>query len=89
MSNPISWTANENDTLTASVARTLTRRISQAVTDLRIHSHGGGLVLSGQAASHYVKQMVQQAVMNATGAVIVANEIEVVGRRRPPQDRDQ
>lgn len=75
-------TADHDVALSASVVLTLADRISQPVEDLRIHSQGGGLVLKGRVRSHYVKQVVQQVVMEASQTSILANEIEVVGRRR-------
>lgn len=76
-------TADHDEALSASVVLALAGRISRPVEDLRIHSRGGGLVLKGRVRSHYIKQMVEQVVMDASDGSILANELEVVGRRRP------
>ena len=53
-------------------------RVSRRVRNLRLACSDGGLVLRGQAPSFYVKQMAQQAVMEATDMPILANKIEVM-----------
>jgi hypothetical protein len=47
------------------------------VRDLRLEVQGEGLVLRGQVSSYYDKQLAQQAVLEAGGVVLLANEIEV------------
>jgi len=47
------------------------------VTDFHVLPSGGGIVLRGLTRTYYLKQLVQQAVMNMIDLPIVANEIEV------------
>jgi hypothetical protein len=47
------------------------------VRDLRLELRGDGLILHGQACSYYAKQLAQQAVLEAGGLTLLANEIEV------------
>jgi hypothetical protein len=53
------------------------QRVSRRVRALKLGFDGGGIVLRGWAPSFYIKQMAQQAVMEATDLPIRANEIEV------------
>ena len=52
-------------------------QLNGRVRDLRLLVRGRGLVLQGRSATYYAKQLVQHAVMEATGLPILANEIEV------------
>ena len=52
-------------------------RLSGRVHDLRVVARDDGLVLQGRAHTYYAKQLVQQAVMEASPLPIRANEIEV------------
>jgi hypothetical protein len=52
-------------------------RVSRRIRNLRLVCGEDGLVLRGQAPSFYVKQIAQQAVMEATDMPISANEIAV------------
>jgi hypothetical protein len=52
-------------------------RLSGRVRHLGLAMRNGGLVLRGHTSTYYAKQMVQQAIMEATDLPIVANEIEV------------
>jgi len=47
------------------------------VRDLRLELRGGGLILHGRTGSYYAKQLAQQAVLEAGGLTLLANEIEV------------
>jgi len=54
------------------------RQLQGRLRHLALERHGDGLVLRGQAATYYVKQMAQHIVMKASAEPILANEIEVV-----------
>jgi len=47
------------------------------VRDLRLELRGAGLILSGRTTSYYVKQLAQQAILEAGEMPLLANEIEV------------
>lgn len=47
------------------------------VRDLRLEVRGAGLILCGRTTSYYAKQLAQQAVLEAGGLTLLANEIEV------------
>jgi hypothetical protein len=59
------------------LAANVLHRLSSRVLDLCLAWRGGGLILRGRAATYYAKQLAQHAVMAATTAPILANEIEV------------
>jgi hypothetical protein len=48
------------------------------VRDFCVLARDGGLVLQGRVASYHLKQSVQEAVIGATTACVLANEIMVV-----------
>jgi hypothetical protein len=52
-------------------------RLGAQVRDLRLVVVDKGVILRGHAHTYYAKQLAQQAVMEATGLLILANEIEV------------
>jgi hypothetical protein len=52
-------------------------RLNGRVVDFRLLVRDQGLILQGHAHTYYAKQLAQQAVMEATGLPILANEIEV------------
>lgn len=52
-------------------------RFGSRVRDFRVSARGGGLVLHGRVGSYHLKQLVQEAVIGATAARVVANEIAV------------
>ena len=56
------------------------RRLGSRVRDFRLLVITEGLILLGQAATYHAKQLAQHAVMEATTATIVSNEIEVYQR---------
>ncbi len=64
---------NENDALEGKVERHLAGR----VRNFRLLVRANGVILQGQAATYHVKQIAQHALMKATLAPILANEIEV------------
>ncbi len=53
------------------------------IDDLRLLIQDDGIILRGRSRTHHAKQLVLQAVMEATDLPIVANEIEV----RPAESR--
>jgi hypothetical protein len=55
----------------------LRNQLSGRVANLCLKMNGVGLVLRGDAKTYYAKQLAQQALMQATDLLIVANEIEV------------
>lgn len=71
--NEAAW-AIELHRIQAHINRLLKGRIG----DARVLARGGGLVLQGQAATYYVKQLAQQAVMIVALSVLPAALIEVV-----------
>ena len=66
-------TARDQEQLEALIQRQLNGRVG----DFRLLVRDQGLILQGHAHTYYVKQLAQQAVMEATGLPILANEIEV------------
>jgi len=58
------------------------RRSHGQVRDLRLELCDEGLILHGRAASYYVKQLAQQAVLEAAEFPLLANEIEVTIERK-------
>lgn len=52
-------------------------RFGSRVRDFRISARGAGLVLHGRVGSYHLKQLVQEVVVGATAARVVANEIVV------------
>jgi hypothetical protein len=52
-------------------------RLSGQVRDLHVVVTDAGVILRGNAASYYAKQLAQHVVMKATPLPILANEIEV------------
>jgi hypothetical protein len=52
-------------------------RLGGMVRDFKLVATNEGLVLRGHAHTYYAKQLAQQAVLTASTAPIVANEIEV------------
>jgi osmotically-inducible protein OsmY len=52
-------------------------RLGGQVRHFRLVVSNKGVILRGQAHTYYAKQLAQHAVMEATGLLIVANEIEV------------
>jgi hypothetical protein len=59
------------------LADLILQRLRGRVLDLCLLWQGAGLVLRGRAATYHAKQLAQHAVMAATTARILANEIEV------------
>lgn len=57
--------------------RIVRSRISGRIRGLELVYTGEGIVLRGQAPSFYVKQIAQQALMEATDMPISKNEIAV------------
>lgn len=47
------------------------------IREFRLVFVDNGLILRGRAHTYYAKQLAQQAVMEASGLPILANEIEV------------
>jgi hypothetical protein len=52
-------------------------RLSGRVYNVELVIRDNGLVLQGRSNTYYAKQLAQQAVLEATGLPILANEIEV------------
>jgi hypothetical protein len=59
------------------LASLVRRRSYGRVRNLRLELRAGGVVLRGQAQCYYVKQLAQQAVLEAGVLPLLANEIEV------------
>ena len=67
------------ESLTERAAAVLLRRWGRRIRDLHVEMCSGGLVLSGQAADYYAKQLVQHAAAEAAGLPVCVNAIVVVG----------
>ena len=52
-------------------------RLMGCVRELRVDSRDDGLIIRGVTSTYYIKQLVQEAVMEVTCMPILANEIEV------------
>lgn len=61
-----------------SLEAAIQHRLGNRVRGFRLLATDEGLVLLGQAATYYAKQLAQHAVMDATNLAIAANDIEVV-----------
>lgn len=59
------------------LAAVVLARLGGRVRNFCIRLDGNGLVLQGQTATYYVKQLAQQYVMEGTSLPIRANDIEV------------
>jgi hypothetical protein len=55
------------------------------VRDLRVERDANGLILRGQTTSYYVKQLAQQAVLEAGELSLLANEIQVISELEAPR----
>lgn len=53
------------------------KRIGLSVRHFHLKPAGEGLILCGRTQSYYVKQLVQEAVMQRTTIPIISNEIQV------------
>ncbi len=58
-------------------AALLFQRWGRRIRDLRVGLKGGGLVLYGQAATYYAKQLAQHAAAEAAGLPVRINAIKV------------
>ncbi len=52
-------------------------RLMGCVRDLRVDFHDDGLIIRGSTSTYYIKQLVQEAVMEVSDTPILANLIEV------------
>jgi hypothetical protein len=52
-------------------------RLHGRVRNFRVVVRGGGVILTGQSHTYYVKQLAQHAVLEASALPILANEIQV------------
>lgn len=59
------------------IAARVRHQLSGRLRDFRLELTGAGLVLRGRAPTYHAKQLAQHAVMGATDAPILRNEIEV------------
>ncbi len=55
----------------------LSTRLGGRAYDIRLLVQDDGVILQGYSRTHYVKQLAQQAVMEATHLPLLANEIQV------------
>ena len=68
----------------------LQRRLHGQARDLRVLLRETQVVLQGWAASYYAKQVAQQLMLDALGAIALVNEIEVRRLvRLPRSDQEQ
>lgn len=70
-------TLADDDELVQRVVVRLQSRLGNQVRDFQMSSHEDGLVLRGKVRSYYGKQMVQEVVMEVSGLLVLANDIEV------------
>jgi hypothetical protein len=55
----------------------LSSRLRGRTHDIRLLVRDDGVILQGSSRTHYVKQLAQEAVMEATDLPVLANEIQV------------
>ncbi|MFO0815721.1 MAG: hypothetical protein U0796_21085 [Gemmatales bacterium] len=56
----------------------ISKRVGGSVSQFQLKAADDGLILYGRAKSYYVKQLVQEAVMERTSMPILSNEIQVM-----------
>lgn len=71
------WPLANDDELVQRVIGWLKNRLGNQVSNFQLSRLNDGLVLRGVVKTYYAKQMVQEAVMNASGQVVLANDIQV------------
>ena len=71
------WAMAHDSELVQRVVARLRSRLGGQIRDLQILDHEDGLVLRGVVGTYYGKQMAQEVVMDVSGRLIVANDIEV------------
>ena len=76
-SPPSEWTLPQDDELVQRVVARLQCRLGNQVRDFQMSARADGLILRGVVKTYYAKQMVQEAVMDASGQVVLANDIQV------------
>lgn len=59
------------------IKKCLLTRLRGRAHEIRLLVRDEGVILQGSARTHYVKQLAQQAVIEATDLPILANEIHV------------
>ena len=67
----------DTDRRTEEIAAQVLARLNGRVQELRLLVHEAGIILQGRTRTYYAKQLAQHAVMEATGLLILANQIEV------------
>jgi len=67
----------------------LQRRLRGQARDLRVLFRETRVVLQGWATSYYVKQVAQQLMIDALGAIALVNEIEVRRLVRLPRSDEE
>jgi len=68
---------SNDDELVQRVVAWLNARLREPVHDFQLSRRDDGLVLRGVVKTYYAKQVVQEVVMDASGQVVLANDIEV------------
>ncbi|MBX9579371.1 MAG: hypothetical protein K2X87_03605 [Gemmataceae bacterium] len=63
--------------IVAELAAEIRRRHRNAIRELRVEVHEGGLILSGSAYSYYGKQVAQHEALGRTNLVLLANRVVV------------
>lgn len=71
------WPLANEDELVQRVIEWLKTRLGNPVSNFELSRRDDGLVLRGVVQTYYAKQMVQEVVMDASGQVVLANDIEV------------
>ena len=73
----IEWPLANDDELVQRVMEWLKTRLTNPVSNFRLSRRDDGLILRGVVRTYYAKQIVQEVVMDASGQVVLANDIQV------------
>ena len=73
----VRWALAHDNELVQRVVARLRSRLGGQIRDFQLLDHEDGLVLRGVVRTYYGKQMAQEVVMEVSGRLILANDIEV------------
>lgn len=73
---------DNTDELVQRVMACLKVRLGNPVSNFQMSRRDDGLILRGAVRTYYAKQMIQEAVTEVSGQLIVANDIEIHGCMR-------
>lgn len=77
LSSDLELPSHPSDVELDQIQRQIQCNLSMRIDNLRLRACEDGLVLEGQAKTYYAKQLVQQAVVHATGLRVPANNIAI------------